>query len=203
MVPMTLHFKGERSYIQSADIFDWVTSHVRNKEKDVWVSKIIFKTFGRGPLAFTWQLDEESKVIASIEIKKGSKTVDAWVVKDLSSREALRRLSYDELAITQAAKVDKDKMLVSLNANKIKDKTLTEMIVALTKLLNNHLFPPSEGKWLVGQFEFFADLPIRFEEVCVQITRQMKSKFTLNSVIVDGAELGQVRFIVGDPDDRH
>jgi hypothetical protein len=113
-----------------------------------------------------------------------------------TERQVQESYPFDEDILVQRADVMSDEQqATSFFRN---DCTTVELVVALTKKLHNTLFSLKTGKWLVGQLNFFDELPIGYESLSIKTTRIMQNKFSINDVVIDGKRFGTVQFIVGE-----
>lgn len=193
-----LQFKGDRTYLHSTDFYDWLMGDVC--EGNEWVAKLVFKKIINHQCEIVWEKPEGlSSGFFELWEHQADSGRTGWLVE---TREAgVKRYDYDEDSIVSAAEIDDDEQSIHMGGQC--SASTIEVIVALTKKLHNTLFPLSSGKWLVGQLEFLGPLPISYKTVGVNVDRIIKGKFSVCSITIDGDTVGSIRFIVGDPDDRH
>ena len=77
--------------------------------------------------------------------------------------------------------------------------TPIEEIIALTKRLNYELTPDVDGKWLFGQLDLDDTLPEEYSSLQITRTNVVGTRFSVNTIEIDGARFGDIRFIVGSP----
>lgn len=193
-----LKLKGGRTYLHSTDFYDWLTGDVC--EGDEWVAKLVFKKIISHQCEIVWEKPEgQSSGFFELWNHQADSSKTGWLVE--TGEVVLNRYHYDEDSLVSVAKIDDEAQSIYMNGQR--SASTIEVIVALTKKLHNTLFPLSSGKWLVGQLEFLGPLPISYKAVGVNVDRIIKSKFSVCSITIDGDTVGSIRFIVGDPDDRH
>jgi len=193
-----LQFKGGRTYLHSTDFYDWLTNDVC--ERDEWVAKLVFKKIISHQCDVVWkQPDGPISGVFELWEHQSDSSKTGWLVE--TRETAIKRYDYDEDSLVSAAGIDDEEQSIHMGGQR--SASAIEVIVALTKKLHNALFPLSSGKWLVGQLEFLGPLPISYKTVSINLNRIIKGKFSVCSITVDGDTVGSIRFIVGDPDDRH
>ena len=193
-----LKLKGGRTYLHSTDFYDWLMGDVC--EGDEWVTKLVFKKIISHQCEIVWEKPEDqSSGFFELWNRQADSIERGWLVE--TSEAAVKRYDYDEDSLVSVAEIDDEGQ--SIHMNRQCSASTIEVIVALTKRLHNTLFPLSNGKWLVGQLEFLGPLPISYKTVGVNVDRIIKGKFSVCSITIDGDTVGSIRFIVGDPDDRH
>ncbi|QZN91579.1 hypothetical protein [Idiomarina abyssalis] len=193
-----LQFKGGRTYLHSTDFYDWLMGDVC--EGDEWVTKLVFKKIINHQCEIVWEkTEDQSSGFFELWNRQADSIKRGWLVE--TREAAVKRYDYDEDSLVSVAEIDEEGQ--SIHMNRQCSASTIEVIVALTKKLHNTLFPLSSGKWLVGQLEFLGPLPISYKTVGVNVDRIIKGKFSVCSITIDGDTVGSIRFIVGDPDDRH
>ena len=192
-----LKFKGSRNYLHSTDFYTWFSTAVC--EENQIVTKLVFKQLiHRQCEVLFGQLEDdvEKNIVGTVELlDKNTQERTRGVIVE-TEEEVQESYPFDEDILVQRADVISDEQQAfSFFRN---DCTTVELVVALTKKLHNTLFSLKTGKWLVGQLNFFDELPIVYESLSIKTTRIMQNKFSINDVVIDEKRFGTVQFIVGE-----
>lgn len=193
-----LQLKGDRSYLHSTDFYDWLTRELCGSSE--WVAKLVFKKIINHQCNIVWGKPEgQSSGFFELKSQQSESIKTGWLVE--TGDAAVKRYDYDEDKLVSDSEINDSEQ--SIHISEQRSASTIEVIVALTKKLHNTLYPLSDGKWLVGQLEFLGPLPISYKSVGIKVNRVIKGKFAVSSITIDGDDVGSIRFIVGDPDDRH
>ena len=74
--------------------------------------------------------------------------------------------------------------------------TPIEEVIVLTKYLNSSISPTSNGKWVFGQLALSEPLTDKCMSVEVRMKNLIERKFSVNTIYVDGRQIGTINFIV-------
>jgi len=191
---LSLGFKGERTYIQGGDIYDAVTAGIREVDESSYVEHLAFRQFARGDCDLVWHKPDAGKrLVGQGKVSFAGDRRPFWIVE--SSREAVGRRTFDEESIVQPAVSDGQRITLRVRSA----YTPIEEIIALTKRLAYELTPDVEGKWVFGQLDLRSAIADDYQELSIWQKNLIAGKFSVNEIEIDGACVGNIRFIVGDP----
>ncbi len=186
-------FKGNRTYIHGTDLFQGVCDFMGSRSAG-YLKEMSFRLFGDKQCAiqFSPPNSSEARVISQgrwHDTGAGS-DVKFWVIEQGDPVE--NRYEFDEDALCAGASIDEDKIQHSCNPAFL----LIENIVALTKLFHNSQLPLDSGKWVFGQIILQEPLPESCETIQIENYQNIKNRFSRNRVLLDGQQVGEIRFIV-------
>ncbi len=194
MIELTLKYKGARHYIHGGDFYNAIDEHLTQRLGG-HLTRLAFKRFARNqcrlllepPTDMSPVMGNGSWCTASGEAQR------FWLYE--SDTPVTASYPFDEDAITTAAAINENSIL----GQGCHSYTAIENIIALTKMLNYVLTPDIAGKWLFGQLDVNAKLPSHWDEMRIERYLCMGSGFSRHHINIDGNELGEIRFIVGEP----
>ncbi|MDC0010723.1 hypothetical protein OAE20_03080 [Porticoccaceae bacterium] len=193
---LDIKFKGDRNYAQGGDLFELSQHSLIKFFGGGYLRKIAFKSFSKKHCLIILEVrpDKGNHIIGGgIFSNKDGVDVKFWLVEGHS--DICERYPFDEDELVELSTIEGSKIFLSIQ-NKF---SLIEHIVALTKKLNYHLTPDVKGKWVFGQLDLLDKLPVEYETVMIERISERKKMFSLNKIIVDEIEMGEIRFIVGAP----
>jgi hypothetical protein len=178
-------FKGERTYLQSADIFDCILQHTGARQD----LKIVFRRL----------LSHQLEAIAADEVpdpeacparfsgRRGTETFDLVIVDD-PTKAVNGRVPYDEPRVIADA---------TISANTISSRagngaSVMERIVAMNKSLIHATVKP--GKKLLFASATLKALPARDAYLMVRLDSRLGVKLFRSSIHVDEQAAGEIIF---------
>ena len=191
---LNLKFKGDRTYIHGSDIYNAV-DRVVGKDNDVcYLSHLAFRRFARRDCDLLWAKPPQGESLtAQGRVRHSDTDRPFWVVE--SSEPAAGRYDFDEASLVAPAVRDGEEIVLE----KRSIYTPIEEVIALTKRLSYELTPDIDGKWVFGQLNLSCALPNDYSSLTIRRIREVAGRFSLNNIIIDNDDVGNIRFIVGAP----
>lgn len=197
----TFKFKGSRRYVHGTDMFNALTTYARQQlGKDAWVRKVAFRQPTAHQLKIVDHPPENAQFACEANLLSPTVSTSVWLVP--TEIVVTQSYAYPEDELERFA-IPANDQVTTLKVQQVEIDypfTTIETAVALTKMLNNKLAKPTQGKWLFGQLELQRALPITYNELTVRSVRVFTEKFSVNQLIIDGEPIGTIRFIVGAGD---
>ena len=151
--PLTLCFKGDRTYLHGTDVYESVVSALQAR----WPN-------ANGGLSFAFhriarnqchailtdsgdRVRRPENIAAQMTIRAGEHTLTAWVVEGTESIDC--GVPYDEDAITARCEIRSEEIAISAPT----DNTPIEIAVAMTKRLHYALDPNVSGHWMFTRLD--------------------------------------------------
>jgi len=197
---LALSYKGSRQYIQGGDIFNALTdssSEITN-QAEVFINRLVFRRYARHACELTTERPENMEtVVGQVRFRSLSDgtLIDGWVVEKaipVSDRQV-----FDESLLLAAATLDQEGRSASLADRSM--YTPIEDVIALTKYLNCSVSPQVRGNWIFGQVDLIEPLSDNYRSLKIQMKSLIVDKFSVNDILLDGRQIGAIRFIVGTP----
>lgn len=110
-----------------------------------------------------------------------------------------QRYPYDENRVIQGTEFDVAAQRAYLESPSNQVHPI-ESIVTLNKWLLNQLSPPAQGQWVLGQLNLLRPLPIELTRLTLQVVNLYPHRFALSDIVSNGHKLGQLRFLVAQPE---
>lgn len=202
---LVVGFKGQRNYIQGGDIFNALTEVVASLVQDeaAFVSWLAFRTFARAscsvmtePPAVGDKLIAQARIEVDDPARQGQKLfIPVWVIEDPEPIDDRR--PFDEEKLLAPAILDVENKSCTLLQRSI--YTPIEDLIALTKHLHNVLYPEIDGKWLFAQLDLEIPLGNAYRQAAVILKSVVTGRFSVSDIVIDGRNIGTIRFIVGKP----
>jgi hypothetical protein len=191
---LNLGFKGERNYTHGSDIFNAINLSLGRRKPPAWVSHLAFRNFARRDCELHWNKPgDECHLVAQGSAKFPDGVRPFWVVESL--KEAAGRRPFDEERLVAPAVSEHSSIVLRGRS----EYSPIEEIIALTKRLNYELAPDVDGKWVFGQLDLDDALPKDYSSLRITRTNLVGHRFSMNTIDIDGARFGDIRFIVGSP----
>lgn len=191
---LELKFKGERDYLQGADIFNQTLVWLGTRQS---VLKDIDFTFHR--------LAARQLKVVNGAAPEGSEPVAVCAFTSGKGREQVHLVETDQAVAGRYPYPEDDivnEMEIDLAARKgvLRGETAysdIEVWVAMTKALHYKTFPHLEGKWLFvrGRFPQFARHSPAKERTLV-IASSFNDKLTRSEALLDGVKVGDIYFSI-------
>ncbi|WOJ96931.1 hypothetical protein R0137_17065 [Congregibacter brevis] len=193
-VLLKLKFKGNRNYLHGSDIYNTVVRELslRNGGR---LKRLAFRSFSRTQVLLCWDTPGEG----SIKVGQGQWIADSgsefpfWIIETQVS--IIEAYAFDEPSIVSKASIRDETLICDYHLG----YSPIENIIALTKRLAYHLMPVSSGKWIFGQLDLEADIDRDFRSIVIERQGHIANRFMRCSIHLDGAFVGNIRFILGNP----
>lgn len=191
---LNVSFKGERDYIQGGDIFNAINERVGTMSPFGWVSHLAFRSFCRNDCELHWNNPgSEYQLVAQGTACFSDGDRQFWIIE--TDEEAAGRRPFDEDKLVAPALSEQN----SIELRERSEYTPIEEVIALTKRLSYELASDVEGKWVFGQLDLKNPLPQEYSSLRISRTSIIGNRFSVNAIEINGAHLGDIRFIVGSP----
>ena len=196
---LSLSYKGGRDYLHGSDIFNElskIAAELEGSHKG-FVERLTFRRFARMACeVFDETPVEQSRIVAHSRFRLGSGSdMEAWVVE--TEIPVTTGRPFDEEGLVANALLDVVERRVSMSQRSI--YTPIEEVIALTKCLNYAVCPDVKGKWVFGQLDLSEPLQENYQTLEIQMKNLIPGRFSVNKIILNGRDIGTMRFIVGAP----
>lgn len=191
---LNLKFKGARIYLHGSDIFNAIED-LLSEIHEGFLSKLVFKTFARNQIEVLMaKPSDEAQILGQGNWKSiAGDSLNFWLREtDILVAESY---AFDEDLILTNTTVTNEQ----INLEKQNIYSTIENVIALTKKLNYVLTPNVNGKWLFGQIDLQVKLPETWRVLGVVRTICVANSFSRNRILIDGEDVGEIRFIGGVP----
>lgn len=194
---LNFSFKGERQYIHGTDILDKSSELVSEYlgEKLEQVDFVIHRMTDRNLSLVLYPNPQMPELAAmNIAVLKFAVRGKPWEAR-LTEKEdhPADTCLYDENAVTELCRIDKDERKVLL----LHDTPYTniETLVAMTKMLHINIFPNMTGSWVFCRWNS-SSWPLRenLKGICIQLKQALGTRLTKSEVSVDLTVLGHIYF---------
>ena len=194
MIELTLKYKGSRNYIHGSDFYNAINQRL-SERLGGHLTRLAFKRFARHQCRLLLERPTDMRAMIGNGTWRTASDDDQrfWLCE--TETPVTDFYPFDEAAITAAAQVDSS----SIFGQGCHAYPTIENIIVLTKQLNYWLTPDVAGKWLFGQIDLGAKLPTDWQEIRIKRFICVRNSFSRNHIHVDGADVGEIRFIVGEP----
>ncbi len=195
---LTLAYKGSRDYLHGSDIFNAVSGiadEITGSSR-CFVDRLIFRRYARTMCALTTvKPNNLEKIVGQVRymIPDDKRHVDCWLVE--KDKLVTNRNPFDETFILSDVDIDKKRRSVILHERSI--YTPIEDILVLTKYLNYTISPLRHGNWLFGQLDLVSPLNDDYQSLEIQMKNLIEGRFSVNSILIGGCQIGKIRFIMG------
>lgn len=187
---LNLSYKGNRDYLQGADIYQAVNQLF--KAKGGFVNSISFRAFAKKQLQIKFQRPASASSLIAAEGTVSYPTGEErfWlVVTDVTVNE---RYPFEENMITAAANMVVNGILI----DNCLAFSLIEVIVALCKYFSYADYAPSSGKWIFGKLMLAQKLPESWQSLRISRTTFLEGRFNRFSLSIDADYFGEILFII-------
>ena len=189
-----LKYKGSRTYLQGGDIFNALVDTF-SKLGSGYLSKLMFKSFARNQIEVLLHKPENCVLVLGNGVWKFTNGAEQKFWFRETEEPVKESYSFEEETITAVATLtDLGIRLASQNAY-----STIENIIALTKRLSYALTPDVDGKWLFAQIDLEQALPEGWGSMQIEQKLCIANSFSRNRITIDGQEVGEIRFIGGQP----
>jgi len=187
---LQFQFKGNRDYIQGADIFNELAHNYGNKINEV---SFTIHGFVTTPSCLLY----ESKLKSEIDALEGIKARASFdldgekryigIVECASENGA--RYDYDESLITKATVIDGDRIRLTSES----PYSFIETIVAMNKHYLQNRFEDVAGKWIFTRLELDHVQDAR-NELSIVFRHNMNFRLTKSDVLINDKKVGEIYF---------
>lgn len=197
---LLLSYKGEREYLHGSDFYNALAEVAARLtgEANAFVERLAFRRFARRACEITTeQPTEPATVVGQVRFRMPGRasSQEAWLV-EIDNPVSGRR-PFDEAALVANAFLDAKSRHICLPERSV--YTPIEDVIALTKQLNYAVCPEVNGKWVFGQLDLVEPLTGSYQRLEIWMKNLIDGRFSVNDIIVDGRNIGSMRFIVGTP----
>ena len=198
MSPFTLDLplKGERSYLQSADIYHGLLSHLEKEASldQIEDLRLIFRQMNRGVIRFDAPGDDGKAPTGSVSFTLSGDSVRLSIFDEEAEEKA--RVPFPEEEISSRCQVSVEGRSVSIE----QDGALSafqpmEVIVAANKCMHQEVFADAKGKWLFTETR--NPRPITstaWKRITLTVISQFGTKLTKTEIRVDDVPSGYLCF---------
>ena len=189
-------FKGNRQYLHGTDFYRFSQQQLATSCPDFsHISSLSFRSFATHQCSLSLTIPGEADISpckGEAMTQTGEKVPFWWLQTDEPVTE---RYAFDEERAVHGAIINDVKESIS-TAVQYEYSTI-EMVVALTKALHYAFAPNVEGKWVFAQLNTAAALPDSYSSLQICLKNYIPNRFSVSQVLINGAEIGTIRFIVG------
>jgi len=194
LISLHLKYKGSRTYLHGSDIFNALVD-MFSKTSNGYLSRQVFKSFARNQIEVLLYQPEHDVSALGNGVWKMTDGVEQRFWLREGREPVAESYPFDEDAITsKAIQIEESIRLEAQNAY-----STIENVIALTKYLSYALTPDVDGKWLFGQIDLKQTLPERWESIQIERKLCVANAFSRNRIEIDGQDIGEIRFIGGQP----
>lgn len=189
-----LRFKGDRDYLQGADILS-ITLHALSDGVSIDAIRdidIVFHALARSGLTLCANAPSGSTPVAQLGCSIDGIRHKLLLVED--GRPVVERHPYPEDQIVAATIIDTAAATAASSAPL--SFTNIERWIAMVKALHHAVYPDAHGKWLFARAKLAAyedTYPERTEH-CVSVKSDFGGKLTRSALLINGRELGEIFF---------
>jgi hypothetical protein len=195
-IQLDMEYKGERKYIQGGDIFNSINASISkiSEYEGFYISKLVFNKFCYSKPVLNFGLCSEQMLsVANGVITNNDVNMDFWLQEGKIKPSTSKPFNEEEL-VSRAKVLDRTATLIAPI-----ECTPIEAVIALTKMLNNSLTPAKIGKWVFGKIELSQKMRYISSFLSITSDKSIEGRYSINTIIVDGKEIGRIKFIVGIP----
>lgn len=195
VVPLRLCFKGERDYLQGADIYQAVVEAIRSELREPvgGIRMAIRRFFARQP-DLLWADSPElsarpGDAVVDYTVELPPRRPGGWLVE--SARPVECRLPFDEARIAmQCAFSDRTvEVMGELGFLPI------EVVVAMTKQLHQRKLPAAAGRWIFTRIDLRRLLrQPDASALSVTLEENLHNRLTRSSIVAGGEAIGSIYF---------
>jgi len=187
---LNLRYKGNRNYLQGADIYQVVNQYF--KTKGGYVRSITFREFARKQLEIKLERPNSARHSIAAEGSVSYQTGECrfWLV--VTDENVNGRYPFAEDVITSAATLTEDAVYVE----NCLDYSLIDIIVVLCKYYCNAHDKPLLGKWIFCKLMLSKELPDYWTYLQIFRVSCLQGRFIRFSLSIDAIYFGEIHFIV-------
>ena len=195
---LLLSYKGSRNYLQGGDFFNALVDIAEETtgHTDSFVERLTFRRLTRKMCMLTdTKPNDSEKEIGTVRYMNplDKSHVIFWLVE--TEKLIADRYPFDETVTLSESNLDLENRSVVLPIRSI--YTPIEDIIVLAKHLNYSISPITKGNWLFGQLDLTEPLIDNYHSLEIKMKNLIAGKFSVNEIVVDGRQIGSIRFIMG------
>ena len=197
---LTLRYKGSRDYLHGSDFFN-VLMDIKEEitgYSGSFVDRLTFRHYARKMCEITnTQPNDSNNVVGQVRytVPHDKSHIKFWLVE--TDKPVTDRYPFDETVILDEINLDQEKRSAVLAQRSV--YTPIEDVIVLTKHLNYAISPISSGNWLFGQMDLTEPLTEHYQSLEIQMKNLIEEKFSVSDILIDGRQIGTIRFIMGAP----
>ncbi len=193
--PLSLNFKGSRTYLQGPDIHDAVCDLLAAEGYSaICKVDLIFRKLAETQLKATVYLDEAiPESSANAVFRCTFKDNQVTVFLNETGDEVLGRVSYDEESMIEKATLDAGQRTISVEPQA--GFSNIETVVSLNKTLLRALFPEATGRWIFTRLQLPSSIRhTTWRRLEVRFLDHSNFRITRSKLFGDGVPLGTLYF---------
>ena len=194
---LPLRYKGSRNYLHGSDFFNSLTKHTEEitGHSSYFVQRLTFRCFATNICEITAdQPRDPESIIGEVQFSMLQRSAKQKHFIVHTNHEVAGRYPFDESCIIDLVNLDlQQRRAILLDRSEF---TPIEEVIVLTKYLNSSISPTSNGKWVFGQLVLSEPLTDKCMSVEVRMKNLIERKFSVNTISVDGRQIGTINFIV-------
>ncbi len=188
---LELQFKGTRRYLHGSDIFSGLINFFGSQYDPGFISRLALRRFAENQI----EVIVDTPISSAERIGSGFWQFTNGTGISFSLRETAIKVvsSYDypEELFKEAVTI-RD---TTVSITRFKLFSTIETIIAITKILHIQLNNSCNKKWVFVQSNFLCALPVDWKLMTVQRYLVVDNIFSRNSVMIDGKNFGEIRFM--------
>lgn len=189
-----LQFKGDRDYLQGAEILPIALRALSDDGSQNVISEIdiVFHALARTGLTLVENIPPGKEAKAQLSCTIDGTRRKLFLVED--GRPITERHPYPEEQIVAVTTIDADSPTATSAARL--PFTNIERWIAMTKALHHAAYPQAKGKWLFARARLasYQDTTRENVEHRIQIQSDFGGKLTRSTLTVDGCNIGDIFF---------
>ncbi|MBO1511739.1 hypothetical protein [Metabacillus bambusae] len=195
VIPLELIFKGERNYVQSADIYNEIANHLEFKfgNREVLNFRMDLHRFVATQCNLIINntkstINKTSEYFGEIHFTTKEGTITGWLLEGKSPIKM--RNSYNEDIIQKHSEYTEKKVSLKENLG----YRPMEIIVSLTKHLHNYLYPNLNGKWIFTKIELKRLLISGDIDIDIELQHNFQNRLTKSVIKIGREQIGYIYF---------
>lgn len=192
-VSLSLSYKGERHYVQGADIWREAAREISNWRDGSFVEHICFRTIATGQVMI--QPPGEQERFGDLLVRHADGTCDEFHLVD-SEVPLQSRRPYDERLVTDLMDFERGAGVLTGRAPFPIEDTLISMIKAVCYRDG----APAAGSWLFVRMKSHSGIPesSTVAELRVEQVQQIKGRFAKFRALADDRQIADIDFCAGN-----
>lgn len=194
--PLDFAFKGERNYVQGADIYYGIVNEIATLWDRALISdfRLSCHSFARNNCDLIIaepgdSLPQTEDIVATISFKAGTRTVQAALRDNL--QKITTRTLFDEKSIEEIC-VIKEKSIIILDKSKYLPM---EVVISMTKQLHTALFPSKDKRWIFTKAEFAQPIEeADAQNLQISLLHNFNNALTKSAVLSEAKKIGNIYF---------
>ena len=181
-------FKGNRNYIQSSDIFNFINKNYSYDYLDIKFYKYL-KTQPNFKVTKKIYNNHKANVVAKIE----KDNIEKFITFYDSSKEIKNNYPYDENLLNKFFKIRSDNVRCDFKTS----INYIDLIVSMSKFWHLHKISKKK-KWVVVRINFKKNIfSKKFKKIFIKVRKIMNKKNTESEIFIDKKFCGKIYFSAG------